>query len=440
MGIHAEIMAIQRSNHARGSAIVSPLFHKRQRLPDPAQESRDFFNAIFAKNLPAAGTEFSENGATDKSFIKAGGARDKRGRVLPSRIYMLKPYYEDFGGWEATYDYPTAGWSELATQALMHAGGLGHMSQKVHAHVPVRGSPVLAVEIEPGVHRMSNVYVGRPRWGGDNKPFGASTGHGKVNITDQVRADAAKLAAIDFLTNNQDRHDANLLFRPLYRRGATDVESILAIDHGRSFHYKQGNRFSDDDGMFADHLFNYMYTPGFMHFGLRENKNVKLVMHAIADWWKGNGKKVRAELTKQLKGIKHDGLADHISIEFGRRADALDKMVKTLKKRGHTVYNPRGVDKKAFAELRVSMAGHVPEDEWAGGYDRDWEDPESCPGDDICSHCGECNGCNPHSHDKASKEQKAFREAEKKREQKFADPNGNSRWADVSYPSNVKGS
>ncbi|MEI6389284.1 MAG: hypothetical protein WCQ50_21975, partial [Spirochaetota bacterium] len=283
MAIHADIQSIQRENHKNGHSVIDPIFHKKLRLPDPAQESRSFFDAIMAKKHPAEAVDIPDAGATEKRFVRMGGARGKNGRVLPSRTYMLKPYFEDLSDWGNTFGYPLAGWAEIAMQALMHAGGLGDMSQKVHAHLPGKRSPVLAIEIEPGVHRIDNASLRGNRF----NPPGSNVDpadedefekHGKMVIPDDVRGDAAKLAAMDFLINNQDRHGANLLFRPMFEKKATSIESLLAIDHGRSFHYHSSNRFNGSRG--KDGLFNYMDTPGYEIFELRKPKHVPLVINA----------------------------------------------------------------------------------------------------------------------------------------------------------------
>jgi hypothetical protein len=292
-------------------------------------------------------------GVTYKRFVRMGGGRGEKGRVLPSRTYMLKPYYEDFNDKYSYYPYPTAGWSDLATQALMHAGGLGHMSQVVHAHLPESSSsvygqhsgaetPVLAVEIAKGHQRIGNFDDARI-------------------VTDSSREEAAKLAAMDFLTNNGDRHDANLLVNvsptndPDQDGVEVSIDSLLAIDHGRSFHYRTAL-----DGGGEDNLLDYFTADGYSLFELDNNVHRHDVMHAIAGWWGKHGSAIRIEMKKQLKGIKIPGMIDNVNDHFGYRADALDKMVKTLKAKGAKVYNSGKPNKKAYAELSVPVSTHTP--------------------------------------------------------------------------------
>jgi hypothetical protein len=353
MAIHADIMAIQRQNHEHGSLLVAPDFHHKLKLPAPAQESRAFFETAMAKKpllnkrVPVGrvvpGNE--DAGVTYKRFVRMGGGVGKGGRIQPSKTYMLKPYYEDWGENDyGLYPYPTAGWTEMAAQALMHAGGLGHMSQTVHVHLPKAGpnrgvfgtgTPVLAVEIARGMHRVGNFSdVDR--------------------VTDPIRKDAATLCAFDFLIGNHDRHGNNLLVSV----PAPDqpFESLLAIDHGRSFHYKKAL-----GGGAKDNLLEYLGdSDGYSLFQLGEDRYRHDVMHAIAGWWQKHGSKMRIEMKKHLKGIKVAGMADNIGSQFGFRADALDKMVKTLKKKGAKAYFGDKPQKKAEAELAIPVDIHTP--------------------------------------------------------------------------------
>lgn len=345
MAIHTDIMAVQRQNHEHGNLVVSHDFHQKAKLPAPARESRDHFNETMDRlgkrneGVPTSDIVENNSGVTYKRFVRMGGGRGPKGHILPSRVYMLKPYYEDFEDDYGYYPYPTAGWAELATQALMHAGGLGHMSQVVHAHLPKSGSPVLAVEIAPQMQRIGNFYK-------------------KNIVTDASREDAAKLAALDFLTGNGDRHGFNLLAR-MNTDSATDsnkaIDSLLAIDHGRSFHYKQAT-FGDSH----DNLLDYFKHDAYHLFGLTSGRYTHDVMHAISGWWEKHGSAMKIAMRKQTKGIKVPGMADNIDTQFSMRANALDKMVGTLKRLGHKAYIPSKPNKKAYAELNVPVGVHTP--------------------------------------------------------------------------------
>jgi hypothetical protein len=337
-------MAVERQNHEHGNLVVSHDFHQKTKLPAPARESRDYFGAAMDKlgkrnqQVATKAVIDEDSGITYKRFVRMGGGRGPKGRILPSRIYMLKPYYEDFDDDYGYYPYPTAGWAELATQALMHAGGLGHMSQVVHAHLPKGGSPVLAVEIAPKVQRIGNF-------------------HSRNIVTDTSREDAAKLAALDFLIGNGDRHGFNLLARMSTDSDSDPdqtIDSLLAIDHGRSFHYKVA-AFGDSH----DNLLDYFKHDAYNLFDLESPYHTHDVMHSIAGWWKQHGPAMKIAMRQQTKGIKVPGMADNIDTQFSMRANALDKMVGTLKRLGHKAYNSKKPNKRAYAELNVPVDVHT---------------------------------------------------------------------------------
>jgi hypothetical protein len=369
MGIHQNVMWIQRKNHEKGADLVSPSFHAKMKLPKEAKESRDFFNtALDNKPTPKAQEHVENNmgGITPKFFAKVGGVKSGK-KIQPSRIYMLKPYYEDCGGWgsDMIHPYPSPGWAEMAIQGMMHAGGLGHMSQKVHVHQPSSGSPVLAVEIEPGVHRIAYAH---PEDEAGSRWFGATSDSGRVVVPHHIREDAARLAAMDFLTNNQDRNAANLLFKP--HRGLAHVEigSLLSIDHGRSFHYAGPLRFADWGNprrRAEDHLYDYLShdVPGFRLFDLSSDHNLKGSLRSIANWWKVQGKNVTQELHRHLRGIKDPSFAKHVEHEFGQRAAVLDKLVtmRTAQAQANVLHTPRwhGALRVPLSDHQVSPAWHT---------------------------------------------------------------------------------
>ncbi len=399
MAINPEIMAVQRNSHDRGADLVPHTFHARQSLPDPAAESRAFFSSLFAKNssLTARGVNpDSGSGATYKKHVRVGGTRDAKGRIQPSRTFMLKPYYEELGEWEGAYGgYPLPGWAEMAIQAMLHAGDLGHMAMRVHSHLPSTGAPILAVELEPGMFRINSAHVGKDKMEDDHL-FDAKTGWGRVTVSNRIRQEAAKLAAFDYLINNQDRHGGNLLFRPVDEDGEVGIGDLLAIDHGRSMHYSSINRFAfDHNSRGRDHLFNYFQSPGFSIFELTKGRNMRSTLDSVSDWWKQNGKKIRSEFNKQIRGIKVVDFANHIERHFNLRAKALDNFVKTYSKKGTSAYRPSRPDKVAYGQLYVPVGDHDPGPGWAsnGMNSESWNDGNV----DVCPTCGECLSCNPHT-------------------------------------------
>jgi hypothetical protein len=365
MAINTDIMYVQRHNEDEGPSLVTPSFHAKMKLPKEAKESRDFFATALSKPRPNAEEHVASNmdGMSPKGFVKVGGVKQGR-KMLPSRIFMLKPYYEKVGGWgpQLAHPYPSLGWAEMAIQGMMHAGGLGHMSQKVHVHQPSSGSPVLAVEIEPGVHRIAYAHPEE----GEGNWFGGVGDSGRVTIPHHIREDAARLAAMDFLTNNQDRNRANLLFRPHQASHHVEIGGLLSIDHGRSFHYAGPLRFvwNDRTGT-SDHLYSYLSheVPGFQLFNLASDDNLKGSLRSIANWWKVHGKNVTQELHRHLRGVRDADFAKHVEHEYGQRAAVLDKLVglRTAQAQISMLRGPR-----FYGALRVPVSQHVVPDRWRG--------------------------------------------------------------------------
>jgi ADP-ribose pyrophosphatase YjhB (NUDIX family) len=114
-------------------------------------------------------------------------------------------------------------WNELTSQSLYHAGGIGHLHQKVHATTlanhpqtdPAKQPHAVAIHMEPDampVHKASEKED--PRFG-------------KMFDNPQHVQSLKKIGLMDWLTSNADRHSGNILLKP--------DGSPIAIDHGRSW-------------------------------------------------------------------------------------------------------------------------------------------------------------------------------------------------------------
>lgn len=251
-----------------------------------------------------------------------------------STHYMVKPYHERVSrrlkGW---MHYPIQGWAEMANQGLYHAAGIGHVHQKVHVDEHHMGE---GHEREPAlVVHMSKGYV--PFFRASYHDAGqahTTLGHAVAKRPEMVE-DARRIAVMDFLTNNLDRHAGNLLFHP--------DGKILAIDHSRSFQYKNKHKDGRPVTEQKDSLRNYVnaapfailrsYMPDMQDGGTRPwNNDGKRVWHdselwePAMDWWGSVSKKVRERMAHELKHIKSDIVRQHIQRNFNARADMLDDM------------------------------------------------------------------------------------------------------------------
>lgn len=271
------------------------------------------------------------------------------------RTWMLKPYHENLKGLEHLAHYPMLGWSELTTQGLYHAGGIGHLCQHSQATMhPVsqdEHQPFVAIAFHPDfkdtVDDLGNEYS-------------------KIQVRPaHMYDDAAKVAFMDFLTNQTDRHGANLLVAhpedPAQQR-------LLAIDNALGFQYKvpQGHRQE-----FTDHLAHYFLDSwgisALAQSGMHPWDN-QHVAHAT-DWWQNNGLFVREELDKHLRGIKDPSVRRHIQESFNDRADTLDRFSTAFSAAPefdlYSPYNKVG-EERARKVAEVKMRHHKPIYPWGG--------------------------------------------------------------------------
>jgi len=232
---------------------------------------------------------------------------------------MVKPFFEKPPKQlAAVYPHPTSGWAELTNQALYHAAGIGDLHQKVHAsdHDEQMGMPAVVVHLEAG-----------------HSVVGKHTASHWLKQSPQLKTQARKIAFMDFLSSNYDRHSKNLMVN-------SDHSKLLAIDHGFSFQYMMPTlRYPDDS-----------YGPPAEEFANTYNKATRSVagdlnlsewskpeeltkaarnFAPVFDWWSQVGDNVRAKMHQHLQYIKDQTLKDHIRDSFDRRANWLDQMSKT---------------------------------------------------------------------------------------------------------------
>lgn len=230
----------------------------------------------------------------------------------PGERFMVKPYHENMLG----RSLPHAGWAELSNQALYHAGGIGDLHQKVHVSEH-HGHPAVVIHLEPGLKRIdrSNMDRFRPDY----------TPHPAFH-------DAHKIAMMDFLTDNRDRHDDNVLQKP--------NGNLLALDHGLSFQYETTPR-------------------GDWRRGLDALPSSKRPEDWADDfnWWKGASPKIKAAMQTRLGQIKDKRYREHIERNFNERAKHLD----FLANQGVDNLPERWYD----MPVKTHKMGHLSEDELA---------------------------------------------------------------------------
>jgi hypothetical protein len=141
---------------------------------------------------------------------------------------MVKPYHEVMSRYTRHWMHvPIQGWAEMTNQALYHAANIGELHQRVHVQrvayqkgKEVQHGPSLVIHMAPGAQTVSQL-------GDTSEAF-----------SPKQRDQARKIAVMDFLSNNLDRHDTNLLALP-------EKDQLLAVDHSRSFQYKEADKMGD---------------------------------------------------------------------------------------------------------------------------------------------------------------------------------------------------
>jgi 8-oxo-dGTP pyrophosphatase MutT (NUDIX family)/GNAT superfamily N-acetyltransferase len=258
----------------------------------------------------AGGIALTENGVTRKKIFHA----QVPGQNEPGK-FMVKPYHEHLiRAARGFQKYPIQGWAEMTNQALFHAGGIGHLHQKVHVAEHDMGpghekEPALVVSLAPNHTQADDVD----------------------EYNDSYSNDLRKIAMMDFLSNNQDRHGGNLMFN-------STTGSPLAVDNSRNFQYIAPHRHcgggADNFGKYvrgsaigsADPLLGRTLTMQ----GKRHEAEQKLMENysPVFDWWGQVGGKIRDEFHRRLGQIKDPEARAHLKRNFDARADYLDDRAK----------------------------------------------------------------------------------------------------------------
>lgn len=140
------------------------------------------------------------DGVDPKHVFEAGGRR-----------FMVKPHHDRDGR--------DGYWREATSQAMYHAGGIGHLHQASHVQKDADGLYNTVIHMEPAMTMEDHRWRITPESAGDaTTPLDAKQAEQR-----------AQIALMDYLTNNIDRHDANLMIK--HANG-----DLMAIDHGRAFY------------------------------------------------------------------------------------------------------------------------------------------------------------------------------------------------------------
>ncbi len=332
-----DFKAIRRAVDPKGAVLVD---HKPDLEAHPPQHNADvaaYKHAILDSAQPvkrtsakvAANSNFSRKVVYTVPATHAthGGAR-----------YMVKPYHENvptvLSRWQK---HPHQGWAEMTNQALYHAGGIGHLHQNVHTVEHHMGE---GHEAEPAlVVKMDH----------DFKPL-QSYRYGSMYLGEPVKHDARRIAMMDFLSNNLDRHGGNIMvgdFKPhpdedIAQSGVDVPNKLLAIDHSRSFQYinthehkyrprrDQPRQLEDNFGNYASNysrgsVLRYLAPVEGNQFMKQDPHQWAADWGPVFDWWGQNSGNIKAAMAKRLDQIKDPEVRKHIQRNFDARTRYLDE-------------------------------------------------------------------------------------------------------------------
>jgi hypothetical protein len=299
--------------------------------------------------------------------VHAHGSTPKNFYTHPQtgRVWMVKPYHESHSGTEHVAHYPMAGWSELTSQALYHAGGIGHLVQHSHATMhPLADEhqPFVAIGFHPTLTNAASKFGSEHLY--PESFFGDAS---KPARPTRMYDDAAKITFMDFLTNHQDRHGSNLLWGWEGHHEPQNLR-VLAIDNAGAFQYKAPHQNGAHPKDNRDHLLDY-----FMHSGGIESLgrsgmgpwDDEHVGHAAA-WWQENSPFVRQEFEHHLEAIRDGKVRRHLSKSFNDRADTLDRFAVAFGAAPKLdLYSPWHREPRARGVAEARVFEHQPIFPWA---------------------------------------------------------------------------
>lgn len=376
-------------SHPNGPELVDASYHVSDHPPEIEGAVKLYYDDFVNGRHKIA--HFEDSGCSPKFFAKLFRKQANHDGPRGSTMYMVKPYCEDMYDCDYMY-YPNAGWAEMTMQGLYRVSGLGRVCQKVftyfHEFPPQmkqseagdwvtdgkpRNIPLVVVVMDKGVRCLGDIS--------DDGKLG--------EIPDEIAEDMTKVAFIDYLTNNNDRHENNLMIE--VDPHGNGVRRILAVDNGRSFNYTVAMRHQYEMAK-HDHLYFYLRSsPVAETFALkhRDLADPKYLGPAVR-WWQEKRVDIVQELYRHLSAIVDPRARQWIRSNFDRRAAALDAFASAWRYDPDTDrYDPftpgsdekkkHGVGEASYFTL-VPILKHTPDEkyksQWNGG------DGDSEGGDD----------------------------------------------------------
>lgn len=273
-----EFARLQNKSHPDGPKIVDHTDHQNEfPAPKDYQNYANYPKQFKGKNIRAFGG------------ISAKMVHDvpKSDNLEETNTYMAKPYHKKIeSATKAWCKYPILGWATMATKSLFNAAGIGDLCEDVSVHTH-NNTPMT-------VHKFAKEY----------KPFNdLSWGEKLSGQTDN----ASKIAVLDFLANNVDRHYGNLMFHPI-------TNKILAIDHERSFQYQKPQA-DIRYGKMPENVFGYLMSGALRNAFTPNNYDPDY----LSNWWEKHGQAIHDTFHKEVSKIKDKHIRDHLTKNFMER-------------------------------------------------------------------------------------------------------------------------
>lgn len=228
-----------------------------------------------------------------------GGASDKIAFRHGEDLFIMKPFHSNI------YSAPTGnGFSELASQSLYHAAGIGHLHQKVFP-VSTDAGDYVVIHGRPNEHNTAT-HVGEDLY----KPldlYGNPLGPSRyLDLVKGQVGNLLKIGFMDHLLGNSDRHGGNLLFHNngtplaidnsmLFDEESNYAEKIVKLAPGRVIRRIHHNVAGDEHATVDkfDHIRKYFPNES------RE----------VGDWWLQNSQKIKEKFEQNLAGMHPVGAA-----------------------------------------------------------------------------------------------------------------------------------
>jgi hypothetical protein len=249
-----------------------------------------------------------------------GGYHAKATYGTPDGTVMIKPYHSSAKN--------RHGWAEYVSKKLYDAANLQHL----RGEVGVGEYQGVAVTIHPFDHDAMDYRIHLT--GNRGEPIGTA---------DSDPKDFMKIAVMDCLTDNRDRHRGNVLMK---MHGGK--YQPFAIDHGVAF--KSGFTPTEHvepmlDSSWRGSALSDPWSFGSAYVGAHSPSNLM----AMQNWWNINKHAIAAEFGKHAGSIADPVVRGNVISDFGHRFGHIDECMKAI----DNGYNP--FTGKGPAPLKKSM-------------------------------------------------------------------------------------